>query len=451
MKIKTILLALLFFNFSMLLSADENQDVKTGWNFGALPAVSFNSDLGFQYGGLINLFNYGDGSRYPNYEHMLYFEISRYTKGSGLFRFSYDSEVLIPGIRLTFDASYMPEQAISFLGFNGFESVYNPDWEDDEITNDYKSRMFYKQQRNMWRVHTDVSGPLYGEKLKWAAGFEIYDIRPASVDIDRLNKGLDDDKKLPSIEEQPGLYERYQQWGLIPQNETDGGMFVGLKAGLVYDTRDFHPNPMKGIWTDMILYAAPKPFSDLDEGFMRLSITHRQYFTLVPKTLSFVYRLSYQGNLGTHVPFYAQPLMITTQLRGAYSEGLGGQRSLRGILRNRVVGEDFIYGNLEFRWKFLQTRLINQNFYLALNPFLDVGQVVRKIEIEDQVNLLKQQYVNVGWDNYFNFGSEKLHWTAGIGLKIVMNENFIISADYGKPFDPQDGKSGLYIGLNYLF
>jgi outer membrane protein assembly factor BamA len=323
-------------------------------------------------------------------------------------------------------------------------------WEDDEHE-DYRSRMFYKQERNMLRIHTDLNGPLQGDKLRWAAGFEVYDIRPASVDIERLNKGLSDDKKLPPVDEQPGLYELYQQWGLIPEADTDGGMFVSLKAGLVYDTRDFQPNPMKGIWSDVILYAAPKPFSDLNEGFMRLNITHRQYFTLVPDKLSFVYRLSYQSNLGTSVPFYAQPLMITTQLRGAYSEGLGGQRSLRGVLRNRVVGNDFVYGNAEFRWKFFQTRLINQNFYLALNPFIDAGQVVRKIDIEDQVNSLKQTYINVAWDDYFDFGAEKLHWAAGIGLKVVMNENFIISADYGKPFNSQDGKSGLYIGLNYLF
>jgi hypothetical protein len=41
-------------------SAQEKK-VKTGWKFGgALPAVSFDSDLGFQYGALAEFFNYGD-------------------------------------------------------------------------------------------------------------------------------------------------------------------------------------------------------------------------------------------------------------------------------------------------------------------------------------------------------------------------------------------------------
>ena len=37
-------------------SNPRDEVVKTGWTFGALPAISYNSDLGFQYGALVNLF-----------------------------------------------------------------------------------------------------------------------------------------------------------------------------------------------------------------------------------------------------------------------------------------------------------------------------------------------------------------------------------------------------------
>jgi hypothetical protein len=89
-RITLVVLMILFFSY--LLKA-QNADTaeaftKKGWNFGMLPAVSFNSDLGFQYGGLINFFHYGDGSRYPSYDHSFYLEVSHYTKGSGLFRFA---------------------------------------------------------------------------------------------------------------------------------------------------------------------------------------------------------------------------------------------------------------------------------------------------------------------------------------------------------------------------
>lgn len=428
---------------------DSTKVVKKGWNFGVLPAISFNTDLGFQYGGLINLYHYGDGSRYPVYDHSLYFEASRYTRGSGLLRLAYDSDRLIKNIKLKIDLSYLPEQAVDFIGFNGYESVYNTSWIDDE-SDDYLSRVFYKFQRNMVRLHVDLNGKFLLKNLRWVAGVEFYSIKVKSVDIDRLNKGKDDSEKLPSLDSVPGLFERYQTWGLISESEVDGGTYVGLKAGLVYDTRDFNACPTKGVWSDVVFYYAPKFLSNLDQGFARLSITHRQYFKIIGNKLWFAYRLNWQGCIAGHVPFYIQPLLITTELRGAYSEGLGGSRSLRGIVRNRVVGNDVLLGNFELRSRIWEFRFIKQNFYVGLSAFVDVGMVTRKIDWADNVQkLIENQLVEN--NDYFSLDSEKPHWSAGGGLKVVMNENFVIAADYGFALNAQDGQKGLYIGLNYIF
>ena len=43
----------------------EKPEGKKGWSFGVLPTITYNSDLGFQYGGLIDLYNYGEGDIYP--------------------------------------------------------------------------------------------------------------------------------------------------------------------------------------------------------------------------------------------------------------------------------------------------------------------------------------------------------------------------------------------------
>jgi len=40
----------------------KQDKIKKGWNFGALPVVSYDSDLGLQLGALTNLYHYGDGS-----------------------------------------------------------------------------------------------------------------------------------------------------------------------------------------------------------------------------------------------------------------------------------------------------------------------------------------------------------------------------------------------------
>ena len=79
--------------------------IKTGWNFGVLPSVAFDADLGFQGGALTNIYYYGDGSQYPEYIHSLYAEAAYTTKNYGIFRVNYDSKYLIPKHRLTLDAT----------------------------------------------------------------------------------------------------------------------------------------------------------------------------------------------------------------------------------------------------------------------------------------------------------------------------------------------------------
>ena len=76
-------LILFFVVFIFVLIANAQEEIqKQGWKLsGLLPTVTFDSDLGFQYGALIDISNYGDGSRFPIPDHHLYFEVSRFTKG----------------------------------------------------------------------------------------------------------------------------------------------------------------------------------------------------------------------------------------------------------------------------------------------------------------------------------------------------------------------------------
>lgn len=450
--VKMMTVFTLFFLSFSLFAQESNQKekkkkdiVKTGWNLGALPVVAYNSDLGFEYGLLLNLVDFGDGSLYPNYRHKIYMEASQFTKGSGIYRVYYDSYDLIPGIRLLADMSFLPDKAYDFYGFNGYESVYNKDWETED-TPTYKTRVFYKNERNFLRLKADFLGKIKGNNLKWIAGIAARNFDVSSVDIDRLNKGKSDDEKLPSLTEQPGLYEKYIDWKIIPDNEKDGGYITTVKGGLVYDTRDVIANPGHGIWTEAVFAVSSKALGS-ESCFSKFSLIHRQYFSLISPVLSFAYRLGYQTTLSGHTPFYYQPYLESSEMTKAKMEGLGGDTSIRGVKRNRIVGDAIAFANFELRWKFWRFSVANQNIYLGLNAFVDCGQVTKKIDINDQyVDLEKEEYTS-----YFNSDAEKLHFSTGLGLKIAMNENFIISIDFGKALDEQDGDTGLYIGLNYLF
>ena len=112
MKLRYILLFLSVALFANTFAQDDNakketaknesakkEIIKTGYNFGPLPAVAFDADKGFQLGALLNIFDFGDGSTYPNPRQKWYFEASFFTKGSQLFVVSYDNKFLIPGVR----------------------------------------------------------------------------------------------------------------------------------------------------------------------------------------------------------------------------------------------------------------------------------------------------------------------------------------------------------------
>ena len=421
-------------------SKAKSDSIKTGWNFGALPALSFDTDLGFKYGALANFYDYGDGKRFPTYNHSLYFEVSKFTKGSGVYRFYYNSDQLIKNFDFFCDISYLPDLANDFYGFNGFDAVFNKSWED-ENSDEYKTRMFYKFEQNLFRFKVDLTHKIGDSHFKWLTGINLQNFAIASVNLEKLNKNKSGSEVLPNV---PGLYEKYIEWELISPEESNGGFVPELKGGIIYDTREIKVNPMKGMWWEAVITAVPT-FLGAESGFSKIALTYNQYFTLIKNDLSFAYRLGWQQTIAGHVPYYEQPQMTTTVMTGNSTIGLGGSRYLRGARRERVYGDGVVYGNFELRWKFARANFLNQKFYGGLNLFMDIGQVTKKI-IVPNMYLLHENTAD-----YFNPGAENMHGTYGAGLKCAMNQNFVLSIDYGKVMNEQDGDSGVYILLNYLF
>lgn len=430
-------------SFSQIADTVISENKKAGFNFGVLPVIGYNSDVGLQYGLVFNIFNYGDGTLYPEYKYTIYTEVSRTTKGGGVNQLFFDSEHLIPGgIRVTADLSYLTELALNYYGYNGYEAVYNSDFEDSNSPF-YKSRMFYRHQRKFLRFTADLQGEINASNLLWFGGIGYFDLDIATVDIDKLNKGKSEADQLP---ETPLLYDQYVDWGIISNLEKEGGIIPSLKAGIIYDSRDNEPNPMKGIWTEAILFYVPEILGNSHFNYTKIAITHRQYFTLSKQTLGLAYRLGYQGTLSGSAPFFMQPYMISSYAKVTTTDGLGGAKTLRGILRNRIVGDGIAYGNIELRWKFLRTVIWNQNIYLALNAFTDAGQVLKEIPLPED---LDQQIPD--YENYFSGEKESLHVAYGAGFRFALNQNFIIALDYGIAVDSRDGRDGFYAGIGYLF
>jgi len=420
----------------------KKEKIKKGWTFGALPVVAYDADMGFQYGALAQFFDYGDGTIYPEYRHTFYVEVSRFTKGSGVNQLFYDSKYLIPGhIRVTADLDYLTERALDFYGFNGYEANYDPAVIDKDDSVNYISRVYYKHERFMLRAMADFQGRIIGEKLRWLAGLNYFNIQTGTVDIKRMNKDKKESKQLP--DSTLLLYDEYVNAGLIGEDEKDGGSHLILKLGLIYDTRDNEAAPNKGIWSELLLMVAPDFLSNTSNGFTMLTATHRQFFTMVPKKLVLAYRLSYQGTIMGKAPFYIQPYLFSSFALTTKPDGLGGSRTIRGVLRNRVVGEGAVNGNIELRWIFWKTFLFKQNFYLGLTGFFDAGMVVQD-RFVDRTAIGNNTF-------YFDTRNDRPHFGTGLGLRAALNENFIIAVDYGFALDKRDGTSGLYLGISNIF
>ena len=443
-----LLIGLIFLlHTGLLAQADSSffpvrEKKKTGWTWAAVPVIAYDNDQGLQLGALGQVFYYGDGSKYPEYLHTIYAECSWFMKGSAVYQLFYDSRYLIPGgIRVTVDLDYLPEHALDFYGFNGYEANYNAALVR-QGSDDYISRVFYKQQRKMYRIMLDFQGPIFGQKLRWLGGINILGIQTASVDINRINKGKADDKKLPDT---ALLYDHYVKYRLIRPDEKTGGTTIYLKLGLVYDTRDNEAAPNRGFWSEAMVMAAPTFLGNHPYAFVKLAITHRQYISIVKKYLVGAYQLSYQGTLGGSTPYYILPYIYSSYNLTTKPDGLGGAKTIRGILRNRIVGDGIAFGNIELRWTFLKTIVLKQNLSFGLTGFLDGGMVVQDHRVHR--NLVPEDQQSF----YFKASTDCLHLSAGLGLRAAINHNFIISVDYGLALDKQDGTSGLYIGIGNIF
>lgn len=426
MKKNCLLLAALSLSLSVM--AQKEEIIKTGWNFGPLPVVGFDSDLGFQYGLCCDIFNYGNGTNYPQYDYKINVEASTYTKGSSILRTYGDFKTLIPDGKLFFDITYFNAPKFGFYGYNGYATKFDPNLifpaglpEDTKTGYNFMSR-------NQFRALASIRKTITGN-LSWAAGLAFYHIK-----TDRLN--------LKEYEGQMTLYDAYIAQGLIRDDEKNGGNVTQLRAGLVYDSRNHDSDPTRGENVELSLVYAPDLIDAGGYSNLGVHLSLCQYLPIFSDRLTFAYRALVQAKLWGEIPYYFTNNINSMFFRKMYTEGLGGNASVRGLNRNGVLGDGFLMLNTELRWRIYDFKFINQNWQIATNPFFDLGKIIQPYRLDEQKAAI----------GMYQGDESKPHFTAGLGIKLIMNHNMVISFEGGKPFNSNDG-TGLWtnIGFNYLF
>ena len=225
---------------------DKGEIIKTGTNFGPLPVVAFDADRGFQFGALLNLYNFGNGDTYPNPKSQWYFEASAYTKESSInsykFIVNYDNKTLIPGIRMSICSGYYKDAALDFYGFNGYQSNYIPvkDMAEDGmfayLPDEAGTKLeekgkypkgFYRFGRDLIKAKIDFTGEI-ARNFYWEAGYNLSwtrtsDFTPKGYEV---LAGKD-------FEHGTTLFDLYKAWGIIPESQAEGGFVSSIRAGLM--------------------------------------------------------------------------------------------------------------------------------------------------------------------------------------------------------------------------
>lgn len=439
----------------------KKEIVKTGYNFGPLPAVAFDADKGFQLGALLNIYDFGDGSTYPNTRQQWYFEASFFTKGSQLYVVSYDNRFWIPGVRFSTALTITNDKAMDFYGFNGYQSYFdfekvNAGKKSDDM---YLYTPKYRSNRLAALFKADFVGKIGDTHLSWEAGYHLSYFKQGAIDRAKINKNKDENKMFPDSEQT--LFEQYRQWGIIKDSEADGGLNSTVRLGMLFDTRDKEGAPSRGVWAEAHVIMAPK-WLGTTNPYYKYSATFRHYVPIVSNDrLTFAYRLNYEGTFGRKAPYYVLPYLTT--VGPTYDrDGMGGFRTVRGIMRNRVQGLDMASYNAELRWRFVQFTLWKQNIAFGLNVFSDgtmvtkgydmsFGRTLADFASENEYEKAKREY-----NEYMAQGTERdrPHITVGGGFRFIMNQNFIVCLEYGKPIgklSKQDGNGAFYINTGYLF
>lgn len=369
--------------------------LQTGLQIAGIPAVNFDSDEGFGYGVAGALYHYGDGSS-PPYRWSLQPTVFLTTRGRRDYTVFFDAPSLVGAWRLDVFAGSQRQVATPYYG-PGNEAVYEPDRVTD--SNPY----YYRFGRKLNSVLVNLQHPVGDLPLRILMGAGV------------IRGTLD---PIPEARGTTLVAEEIAA-GARPGVE---GWINHVRAGLIWDTRDREAAPARGTWSDLVVQRIDEILGS-EVGYTRWTLTDRRYWRLGPLVL--VNRLLLQG-ITEEVP-----LVDLHRLQSSFrdQEGLGGARSLRGLLRNRYAGRGMFVWNTEVRWRTFGFEFWRRSFHLAVSAFLDQGRVW------------------AGQPRPAGLLSD-LHRGLGGGVRLGMGPDFVVGADVGT-----SSETGLqlYVGAGWLF
>ncbi len=451
------------------LPAFELEDKKEGAFITGLPRFEFDPIRGFGAGGNIFLFFNGDKSdpffEYTPYRHRVSGEFFVFENGRIRYEFKYDAPYIFNSKwRLRADAVYWEDPNAQYWGIGrnssnrrlSFRDKSNPGAGDRTFSrvSDYEDNLSIAEQGadGLWTTDHHFNQfiqreQLYnflgervmmGGKLRFMFGYEALFTSFESYGGQTAEEAFDvNGDKVPAInnetlieqQKRDGTWDRFNLSGFDLLSNGGYNFTSMLAAALIYDTRDFEPDPSKGLFIEYSHeYSAPWLGSMFDFNKFMLQ---GQYIKTLHRWKNNKNRITFAGLAalghiwGPNINFI-EMWDLSSQAEAGGILVLGGERSLRGYREARFMAPTVALVNLEMRSRLYDFKLLNQNFNVGLTPFFDFGNV---------------------FDGLDKMSFRRWRGAPGIGARMAWNQSTIVRLDYAQ--SPEG--SQVFFGFNHIF
>jgi len=443
---------------------EEIELKKEGTFVTGVPRFQFDPIRGFGVGG--NAFLFFNGSKedpffeYTPYRHRLNAELFVFENGRIRYALNYDSPYILDSKwRLRIDAVHWEDPHAQYwgIGRSSLEKLRFRDKRSNEDrkfrkVDDYENNLGLAEQGSDGRYFTDFhfnhiqqNEQLYnilGERvmldgrLRFMFGYEALftsfssyngKIAEEAYNLDGVAVDAINNPTLVDLQKEDGTWDRFNLAGFHSDN---GKFFTSMLAfALIYDTRDFEPDPSEGLFLQYS-HEYSAPFLGSDFNFNKFMIQAQWIETLLrwrenKSRLTFAGMASMGHIYGPKINFI-EMWDLSSQAEAGGILVLGGERSLRGFREARFLAPTVALINLEMRAKFYDFNFLQQHFSTGLVGFFDMGSV---------------------WDKPTDMNLKMWMSSPGIGARINWNQSTVIRLDYGVS---REG-SQFFFGFGHIF
>lgn len=439
---------------SKLLSAERLDSKKEGWFLTGIPKLGFDPIQGFGIG--------ADGELYFNSDREdPFFPWTPYRlKTEASILFTQNGKT---GVGLKFDAPYFlntkwrtrlrfayadnPNKPYFGIGESnlGTLSYTNPvtgSHTDNMFFDDYTDSLkrvrpgvavnegedpsaFYTDRRYNWIHYRKFALDLLAERsfydgnLRVLGGLGLTDLKYTHYDFLEVDGAIDENGDVVTATNgQTKITQDYLEsihgdgtdfWSKNNITGYDGGFLLKLKAGFMYDTRDFEPDPSSGSLVEYSIGYSPSWLGS-DFNYVRNQFQAMKFLKVLnflPNENVLAGRVMMSTIQGSDV-FFREVFDIWSASQGRIGV-MGGEDALRGYKKFRFGGMIYGIANLELRSSLFEINVLKQNLAFSAVPFVDAGRV---------------------WDDFSDMSFKGMLISPGGGIRIAWNQSTVLRFDY---------------------